>query len=66
MDKHRSMLLGSNGVDLTDLDQDVEVLTSSANLHPLEPISDTDIQVADQHFCKFTPYFIVRNILIQM
>ena len=44
------MLLGSNGVDLTDLDQDVEVLTSSANLHPLEPISDTDIQVIDQHF----------------
>ncbi|RDD47272.1 Nuclear pore complex protein Nup93 [Trichoplax sp. H2] len=39
-----SMLLGSNGVDLTDLDQDVDILATSANLHPLEPISDSDIQ----------------------
>ncbi|KAK2708495.1 hypothetical protein QYM36_014191 [Artemia franciscana] len=43
-DVNASILLGAKGVDVPRLSQKLESLSATANLEPLEPIQETDIQ----------------------
>lgn len=37
-------MLGSKGVDLTEISQKLHSLSSQRTLEPLDPVADTDIQ----------------------
>lgn len=43
----RSILLGSKGFDLPRLSEKLDNLSTAKTFEPLEPITDTDIQVDD-------------------
>lgn len=42
---HRSVLLGSRGLDISHISQRLESLSAATTFEPLEPVKDTDIQV---------------------